>query len=262
MSSPAIFADPTTGSRERRCSIRRPTARRRSIPRTIAGAPSSTRRVRGSRPSLSRTAADTARCIAEVDSLAKEFDVDLTAGRGGRDAAACPAAAAAVGRRAVDVGGRGRGGADAAAGDARRFDARQVHDAAVDALPQLAPSVEQVRHDGVSHAGRRAGKAVRRRVAVRAAHADAVPRHHGVSGRRSRRRRVRRHGSLARHSRHAEPDAHRRSRRLELLLLALGDVQQRRVDGAVLRRVGRRRRGVLPRRTTRRTGAPTRFSRS
>ena len=65
--------------------------------------------------------------------------------------------------------------------------------------------VEQCRHDGVSQTGGRAGKAVRRRVAVRAARADAVSRHHGVSGRRTRRRRVRRNGTAARHPRHAEP---------------------------------------------------------
>ena len=40
----------------------------------------------------------------------------------------------------------------------------------------------------------------------------------------------------------AHPDAHRRRGRLELLLLALGDVQQRRHQDPVLRRVGRRRR--------------------
>ena len=60
----------------------------------------------------------------------------------------------------------------------------------------------------------------------------------------------------------AHPDAHRRRGRLELLVLALGDVQQRRHQGPVLRRVGRRRRSRSAARPTRRTGAPTRSSRS
>ncbi len=107
--------------------------------------------------------------------------------------------------------------------------------------------VEQGRFGVVPVAGRRAGQEVRRCFAVRAAHADAVPRHHRVSGGRSRRRRVRGHGSPARHQRHAESEARRRGRRFELLVLALGHVQQRRIDGAVQRRVGRRRRRVLPR---------------
>src|SRR3954469_21080074 len=56
--------------------------------------------------------------------------------------------------------------------------------------------------------------------------------------------------SAARHSRSRESEAHRSGRRFKLLLLALGDVQQRRLEGAVHRRVGRRwggRRGEVPR---------------
>ena len=61
-------------------------------------------------------------------------------------------------------------------------------------------------------------------------------------GDRPGRRRVRGLRPAARHQRPGQPDAHRRGRRLELLVLALGDVQQRRHQGPVHRRVGRRRR--------------------
>ena len=44
------------------------------------------------------------------------------------------------------------------------------------------------------------------------------------------------------------PDASRRRRRFQLLVLALGDVQQRWHEDPVLRRVGRRRRAEVPRR--------------
>ena len=60
----------------------------------------------------------------------------------------------------------------------------------------------------------------------------------------------------------AEPEAHRRSQRSELRLLALGDVQQRRQEGALHRRVGRWRRAAVPRDRPDRTGARTRSSRS
>ena len=60
----------------------------------------------------------------------------------------------------------------------------------------------------------------------------------------------------------AHPVAHRRRGRLELLLLALGDVQQRRHQGPLLRRVGRRRPAEVPRDRPARSGAPTRSSRS
>ena len=63
------------------------------------------------------------------------------------------------------------------------------------------------------------------------------------------RRRLRRLRPAARHQRPGQPEAPRRGGRLELLLLALGDVQQRRHQDPVLRRVGRRRRS--------RSAAPT-----
>ncbi len=63
---------------------------------------------------------------------------------------------------------------------------------------------------------------------------DPVPRHHGVSGYWPRGRRVRRLRPAARHPRRNQPEAHRPGLRLQLLLLALGDVQQRRDQDAVL----------------------------
>ncbi len=60
----------------------------------------------------------------------------------------------------------------------------------------------------------------------------------------------------------AQPGSHRRRGRLELLLLALGDVQQRRHQDPLLRRVGRRRHSRSAARPTSRSGAPTPSSRS
>ncbi len=64
---------------------------------------------------------------------------------------------------------------------------------------------------------------------------DAVPRHHGLPGHRARGRRVRRIRAAARHPRCRASGAHRRRRGLELLLLALRHVQQRRHQGSLLR---------------------------
>ena len=64
---------------------------------------------------------------------------------------------------------------------------------------------------------------------------DAVPRHHGLSGDRSRGRRVRRLRIAARHSRSCASGAYRSGRRLQLLVLALGDLQQRWHQGALQR---------------------------
>ena len=91
---------------------------------------------------------------------------------------------------------------------------------------------------------------------------DAVPRHHGVSGGRLRRWRVRRLRPAARHPRPGASRARRRGRGFQLLILALGDVQQRRHESAVQRRVGRRWRAEVPRAAIRSSGAPTRSSRS
>ena len=92
---------------------------------------------------------------------------------------------------------------------------------------------------------------------------DPVPRHH-ASIRRSASPAARAsgYGLLLDISDPAQPGAHRRGRRLQLLLLALGHVQQRRHQDPVLRRVGRRRRSRSAARPTRRSGARTRSSRS
>ena len=60
-------------------------------------------------------------------------------------------------------------------------------------------------------------------------------------------RRLRGQRHPARHLRSGEPGAARRRRRQELRLLALGDVQQRRHEGDLHRRVGRRHAAALPR---------------
>src|SRR5437868_2890368 len=73
-----------------------------------------------------------------------------------------------------------------------------------------------------------------------------VPRHHRLSGDRPGRRGVRRLRLAARHSRSSASAPHRGRRRLELLLLAFGDVQQRRHQDPLLRRVGRRRPAEVP----------------
>ena len=66
----------------------------------------------------------------------------------------------------------------------------------------------------------------------------------------------------ARHPRSGAPGAPRRRGRQELRLLALGDVQQRRHQGDLHRRVGRRHAPALPRDRSARPGAPTRSSTS
>ena len=65
-------------------------------------------------------------------------------------------------------------------------------------------------------------------------------------GHRPGRRGLRRVRAAARHQRSGQPEAHRRRVRLQLLLLALGDVQQRRDQDPVQRRVGRRRAAQVP----------------
>src|SRR5205814_1901716 len=82
---------------------------------------------------------------------------------------------------------------------------------------------------------------------VRSPRTDPVPRHHRLSGDRVGRRGVRRLRPVARHPRRGPPQTDRRRGRLELLLLAFGDVQQRRDQAALLRRMGRRRAAQVPR---------------
>ena len=76
---------------------------------------------------------------------------------------------------------------------------------------------------------------------------ESVPRHHGVSGDRPGRRRVRGPRSAARHPRPGTSRPHRRGRRREHVVLALGDVQQRRHQDPLQRRMGRRRTAAVPR---------------
>ena len=78
------------------------------------------------------------------------------------------------------------------------------------------------------------------------------------SGGRARCRRVLGQRHPARHPRPGQPEAHRRGERPELRLLALGDLQQRRLEGALYRRMGRRERWPAAGPPTRRNGARTR----
>ena len=73
-----------------------------------------------------------------------------------------------------------------------------------------------------------------------------VPRHHRVSRDRPRGRRVPGRRDPARHLRPGEPGPDRQRHRLQLRLLALGDVQQRRDEGHLHGRVGRRHQRALP----------------
>ena len=75
-----------------------------------------------------------------------------------------------------------------------------------------------------------------------------------VSGDRPRRRRVRRLRPAARHQRRRAPGAHRSGGRHQHVVLALGDVQQRRHEDPVHRRVGRRNAAALPRHRQARVG--------
>ncbi len=78
-------------------------------------------------------------------------------------------------------------------------------------------------------------------------HHEPVPRHHGVFGDRPGRGRVLGQRHPDGHQRSAQSEAPRLRVRHGLCLLALGDVQQRRHQGPVHRRVGRRRPSALPR---------------
>ena len=119
--------------------------------------------------------------------------------------------------------------------------AEQVAAAAASSQPHARQHREGARRHRRADGGRQRRRCARRCPAIvdadvrRAAEpdaararSDAVPRHHGLSGDRPGRRRVRGLRPAARHQRPGEPGAHRRRRRLELLVLALGDVQQRR----------------------------------
>ena len=74
-----------------------------------------------------------------------------------------------------------------------------------------------------------------------------LPRHHGLREVRPRRRLLRGQRPADRHLRPGEPEAHRRRRRPAVRLLARRDVLQRRQEGLLHRRVGRRHGRALPR---------------
>ena len=80
---------------------------------------------------------------------------------------------------------------------------------------------------------------VRHRLLAGAEH-QHLPRHHGLPGVRPRGRRLPGQRHPARHLRPGEPGAARRGVRPELLVLALGHAEQRRHEGDLHRRVGRR----------------------
>ncbi|HXD24186.1 MAG TPA: hypothetical protein VN613_12570, partial [Gemmatimonadaceae bacterium] len=117
VSSPAIFADPTTGG-ELAYGV------------SHGASPADTAAIRAraqfdeARAKLApanETAADSARCNAEVESLAKQYGVTIAAGRGGRGGPpGCGAAAVAAGRG-------GRGGRGGNAGPVTREDTARVN---------------------------------------------------------------------------------------------------------------------------------------
>ena len=74
-----------------------------------------------------------------------------------------------------------------------------------------------------------------------------LPRHHGLREARPGRRLLRGQRPADRHLRPGQPEAHRRGRRPAVRLLARRDVLQRRQEGLLHRRVGRRHGPALPR---------------
>ena len=134
VSSPAIFADPTTGN-----------ALLYAASHGVSPADTAANRARAqfdaARAKLApagETAADSARCNTEVEALAKQYDVNIAAGRGGRGGPpGCGAAAVAAGGR----GGRGGGRGGNATGPVTREDSARVNFTnAVGALTPLSAS--------------------------------------------------------------------------------------------------------------------------
>ena len=134
VSSPAIFADPTNGVAN---ALLYPTAHAASPLDTANNrrrAEFDSARVRLA--PVQPTAADTARCIAQVDSLAKAHDVNLAAGRGGgRGGLPGGGCGRAVGG---GRGGRGRGGAADSIPVTREDTARVEFNRAVAGLTKLS----------------------------------------------------------------------------------------------------------------------------
>jgi hypothetical protein len=138
VSSPAIFADPTTGNvaglpyeASHGASPADTAANRARAQLTNAVA-------RLAPLSANASAADTARCGAQIDSLARVFGVSNAAGRGGRGAPAGPV----CGPAALAAGGRGgRGGRGNAGPPVTREDSARVNfQNSVGALAQLSGS--------------------------------------------------------------------------------------------------------------------------
>jgi hypothetical protein len=134
VSSPAIFADPTTGN-----ALLYAVSHGASPADTAANrARAQFDNARAKLAPVSGTAADSARCVAEVQALANQYNVNLTAGRGGRGGPpGCGAAAVASEGR----GGRGGGrGGNAGAPVTREDSARVNFTTAVGALTPLNSS--------------------------------------------------------------------------------------------------------------------------
>ena len=174
-----------------------------------------------------------------------------------------PARVAAAVRGGRWRGGRGGRGADVDGGRPARYNYKQARGTGPDADDASLDSADCARCEPTRPTR------LSRRLQVRAAypppprrHADAVPRHHGLSGGRSRRRCVRRHGSVARHSRRRRiraasprsPTPTSRSGTRRRSATTARWCCSRTSGAAAARRTAARR--------IRRTGAPTRSSRS
>ena len=107
VSSPAIFADPTEGVANALLYPRAHSASPLDTANNRRRAEFDSARVRLA--PVQPTAADTARCISQIEALAKEHNIDLNAGRGG-GRGGLPGGG--CGRAAGGGRGRGRGGAD------------------------------------------------------------------------------------------------------------------------------------------------------
>jgi hypothetical protein len=140
VSSPAIFADPTTGSanglvyQQGHGASPMDTAANRAMAQFNAA--------REKLPALtaSSSAADTARCASSIDSLARVFSVNPGGGRGGRGRGnagpQCGPAAGGFGGRGGRGGGRGNNGPPVTKEDSARVNFQN----AVEALGALTPT--------------------------------------------------------------------------------------------------------------------------
>jgi hypothetical protein len=129
VTSPAIFADPTTGDLGGLLSPRAHGASPADTAANRARAQFDSARARLRALVPESSAADTAQCAASIDSLAKVFGVNQAAGRGGRGGGnagpQCGPAANAGGRGGR--GGGGRGGRGGNAGPVTREDSARVN---------------------------------------------------------------------------------------------------------------------------------------